>query len=239
MTTSEGRLLQRTAGRRFRRGRRAVRAFEPGSPTPGAEPNDPNAMALATVDAEGLPNVRMVLLKGVDGPTRRARVRLLHQLRERQGPGAAGRQGGALFPLEVAAPAGARARPRLGGERRGGRRLFRHPPARHPPRRLGLATVAAAGEPLRAREGGGRGTARYPIGEVPGRPTGRASGSCRSRSSSGTTGPSACTSGWPSAATTPRRPGGHGSILEAGCSAEAADASRGAVVSCKLAGRST
>ncbi len=30
------------------------------------EPNDPNAMALATVDAEGLPDVRMVLLKGVD-----------------------------------------------------------------------------------------------------------------------------------------------------------------------------
>lgn len=32
----------------------------------GSEPNDPNAMALATVDAEGLPNVRMVLLKGID-----------------------------------------------------------------------------------------------------------------------------------------------------------------------------
>jgi pyridoxamine 5'-phosphate oxidase len=30
------------------------------------EPADPNAMALATVDAEGVPNVRMVLLKGVD-----------------------------------------------------------------------------------------------------------------------------------------------------------------------------
>jgi pyridoxamine 5'-phosphate oxidase len=30
------------------------------------EPNDPDAMALATVDAEGLPDVRMVLLKGVD-----------------------------------------------------------------------------------------------------------------------------------------------------------------------------
>src|SRR5262249_41889703 len=30
------------------------------------EPNDPNAMALATVDAAGLPNVRMVLLKDVD-----------------------------------------------------------------------------------------------------------------------------------------------------------------------------
>jgi pyridoxamine 5'-phosphate oxidase len=32
------------------------------------EPNDPNAMALATSDATGLPNLRMVLLKGVDGP---------------------------------------------------------------------------------------------------------------------------------------------------------------------------
>ena len=31
------------------------------------EPNDPNAMALATADADGLPNVRMVLLKGLDG----------------------------------------------------------------------------------------------------------------------------------------------------------------------------
>ncbi len=30
------------------------------------EQNDPNAMALATVDADGLPNVRMVLLKGLD-----------------------------------------------------------------------------------------------------------------------------------------------------------------------------
>ncbi|MCE3519466.1 pyridoxamine 5'-phosphate oxidase family protein, partial [Escherichia coli] len=28
------------------------------------EPNDPNAMALATVDAAGQPSVRMVLLKG-------------------------------------------------------------------------------------------------------------------------------------------------------------------------------
>ncbi|HYJ29332.1 MAG TPA: pyridoxamine 5'-phosphate oxidase [Allosphingosinicella sp.] len=31
-----------------------------------AEPNDPNAMALATADAEGRPSVRMVLLKGHD-----------------------------------------------------------------------------------------------------------------------------------------------------------------------------
>ena len=31
-----------------------------------SEPSDPNAMALATVDSDGLPNVRMVLLKGYD-----------------------------------------------------------------------------------------------------------------------------------------------------------------------------
>jgi pyridoxamine 5'-phosphate oxidase len=31
-----------------------------------AEPNDPNAMTLATVDADGLPDARMVLLKDVD-----------------------------------------------------------------------------------------------------------------------------------------------------------------------------
>ena len=31
-----------------------------------AEPADPNAMALATVDAEGMPDVRMVLLKSFD-----------------------------------------------------------------------------------------------------------------------------------------------------------------------------
>ncbi|KPL51837.1 pyridoxamine 5'-phosphate oxidase [Prosthecomicrobium hirschii] len=32
----------------------------------GKEPNDPNAMAVATVDETGMPNVRMVLLKGFD-----------------------------------------------------------------------------------------------------------------------------------------------------------------------------
>ena len=31
-----------------------------------SEPNDPNALALATVDKDGLPDVRMVLLKGYD-----------------------------------------------------------------------------------------------------------------------------------------------------------------------------
>jgi pyridoxamine 5'-phosphate oxidase len=31
-----------------------------------SEPNDPNAMALATADSEGMPDVRMVLLKDID-----------------------------------------------------------------------------------------------------------------------------------------------------------------------------
>lgn len=37
------------------------------------EPNDPNAMALATADSSGMPNVRMVLLKGVDVEGRKDR----------------------------------------------------------------------------------------------------------------------------------------------------------------------
>lgn len=37
------------------------------------EPNDPNALALATATADGVPSVRMVLLKGVDGAEATAR----------------------------------------------------------------------------------------------------------------------------------------------------------------------
>jgi pyridoxamine 5'-phosphate oxidase len=36
----------------------------------GREPNDPEAMALATADSHGMPNLRMVLLKGLDGAER-------------------------------------------------------------------------------------------------------------------------------------------------------------------------
>ncbi len=48
-----------------------------------SEPNDPNAMALATVDESGLPDVRMVLLKGFDADG----LRLLHKSREPEGRG--------------------------------------------------------------------------------------------------------------------------------------------------------
>lgn len=35
-----------------------------------SEVNDPNAMSLATVDGYGMPNVRILLMKGLDGPGR-------------------------------------------------------------------------------------------------------------------------------------------------------------------------
>ena len=39
-----------------------------------SEPNDPNAMAVATVDSAGLPNVRMVLLKGLEAKSAAGRA---------------------------------------------------------------------------------------------------------------------------------------------------------------------
>src|SRR6202030_1989861 len=51
----------------FTEAQEPLRLFAAWSGVPGrAEPADPEAMALATVDADGLPNVRMVLLKGFD-----------------------------------------------------------------------------------------------------------------------------------------------------------------------------
>jgi pyridoxamine 5'-phosphate oxidase len=38
-----------------------------------SEPNDPNAMCLATATPDGVPSARIVLLKGVDGPGHAAR----------------------------------------------------------------------------------------------------------------------------------------------------------------------
>jgi hypothetical protein len=83
-----------------------------------SEINDPNAIALASVDADGLPNVRMVLLKDIEGDgQRRRRLRVLHQLRQRQGAGDRGlRQGGLRDALEKPAPPDPGARPgRAGG----------------------------------------------------------------------------------------------------------------------------
>ena len=47
-----------------------------------AEPNDPTAMSLATVDENGMPDVRMVLMKGYDAEG----FRVLQPYREPEGP---------------------------------------------------------------------------------------------------------------------------------------------------------
>ena len=66
----------------------------------GSEPNDPNAIALSTVDADGLPNVRMVLLKEIED----AGVRVLHKLRLIKGAGTGwGREGRFCDALEISA----------------------------------------------------------------------------------------------------------------------------------------
>lgn len=59
-----------------------------------SEPNDPNAMALATVDARGQPSVRMVLLKGHDA---RGFVFYTNQTSRKAGDLAANARAGLLF----------------------------------------------------------------------------------------------------------------------------------------------
>ena len=139
-----------------------------------AEPNDPDAMALATVDADGLPNVRMVLLKGFD---ERGFVFYSNEGSQKGRELAANAKGRPCFPLEIAAPPGPPARHRGERERRGGRRLFREPPALLPDRRLGEQAVGSARKPPRLREGDRRSTRRS-----------SPSGPCRARRSGSATG---------------------------------------------------
>jgi hypothetical protein len=106
-----------------------------------SEPNDSNAMALATVNADLQPSVRMVLLKG-HGPdgfvfyTNRE-SRKAQDLHE-------GAQGRAAVPLEVAAPPDPdRGRGQL-CQRCRERCLFRQPRPRFAARCLGIGPVAPA-----------------------------------------------------------------------------------------------
>ena len=167
------------------------------------EPNDPNAMALASVDASGLPNVRMVLLKGLDASDHPARGFVFYtNLESAKGARAAGRaQGRPVLPLEIATPAGAGARRRS------------RAPATPRPTPISPRAPAAAGwapgprssrVPWRAASRSRRPSPPSPPGtqsaRSPDRPTGRAFASRRSRWNSGTTAPSACTSASPSGA---------------------------------------
>ena len=132
-----------------------------------SEPNDPTAMALATVDADGLPDVRMVLMKGFDAD---GFVFYSHIASPKGRELAANPKAGVTVSLEVAAPSGPHPRHRDAGDRRRGRRLFRDPPEAGADRRLGQQAVAAAGKPLCLR-----------AGDREGRRQARRSAKCRGR----------------------------------------------------------
>ena len=131
-------------------------------------------MALATVDADGLPDVRMVLLKGVDdtasSSTRTPNRAKGHEL--------SASQGGARAALEEPAPTGPRAR---AGERVSDAEADAYFQSRPRDSRIGAwaePAVAPAREPLRAGEGGRDATPpNSPSARSRARPTGPASAS--------------------------------------------------------------
>ena len=117
-----------------------------------SEINDPEAMALATVDADGLPDARMVLCKGADarGLVFYSNVESAKGRELKGQPKAA-----ALFHWKSL-----RRQARFRGAvaeltARRERRLFRDPAEREPDRRLGEPAVAAA-QVARRSGGGGR-----------------------------------------------------------------------------------
>ena len=114
------------------------------------EPDVPNAMALATVDADGMPNVRMVLLKGFD-PQGFVFYTNVESPKGRELD--ASHKAALLFHWKSLQPAGPAARRGRAGQRQRGRRLFRHPSPPRPDRRLGQQAVGAARKPPRLREG--------------------------------------------------------------------------------------
>jgi hypothetical protein len=112
-----------------------------------AEPNDPSAMALATVDARGLPNARMVLLKGI-GPEGFVFYTNYESAKADEIEAA----GKAAFVIHWKS---LRRQIRARGlvSREDGPQAEPAEPAR----RLGVAAVAAAEEPVRADGRGGEG----------------------------------------------------------------------------------
>ena len=123
-----------------------------GSPRRGrAEPNDPEAMALATADADGRPSARMVLLKGHD----ERGFAFYTNVDSRKGEELAANPRAALaLPLEVAAPPGPDRRAGRAG-RAAPRRTPISPPARAMPssapgRRTSRARSTAAPPSRRA-----------------------------------------------------------------------------------------
>ena len=116
-----------------------------------SEPRDPNAMTLATVDADGLPNARMVLLKGTD---ERGFV-FYTNMDSQKGQELGAHPQAALVFYWKSSNRQVRVRGTVERVTRcRGRRLFRFAPEAGPDRRLGKQAVSPAGKPARLRESG-------------------------------------------------------------------------------------
>ena len=117
-----------------------------------SEPNDPHAMAVATVDAAGLPDVRMVLMNARD---HRGFV-FFTNFDSRKGEELKAHPKAGLVFHWKSLRRQVRARgPRRCRHRRRGGRLFRHPLAHQPDRRQCQPAVASAG-PQGDADGRGR-----------------------------------------------------------------------------------
>ena len=161
-----------------------------------AEPVNPDAMTLATVDADGLPNARMVLLKGFD---ERGFV-FYTNLDSVKGHELAGAPKAALTFYWKSLQRQVRLRGTVeAGLERGSRRLFRHPLAHGADRRLGVEAVGGAGKPHGLREGDRalHREIRHRHGAAAALLVGLSRRAGR-RSSSGRSGRSACTTASPS-----------------------------------------
>ena len=153
----------------------------------------PESMALATVDARR-PAVRA---DGAAERSGRAGLRLLHEPGEPQRRRAGGEPArGPPLPLAATRPPGARRRPRRADLGRGVGGLLRHAAASEPNRRLGVAPEPAAHRSRRARAPLRRGRSPLPRRTACRcRRTGAATASSRTRTSSGSTARTGCTTG--------------------------------------------
>ncbi len=158
-----------------------------------SEPNDPNAMALATVGEGGVPNVRMVLLKGVD-----ANGFVFYSNESAKGGELVHNPHAALnFHWKSLRRQMRRTGTVAEVSGRGSRCLFRHAAQGQPDRRLGLAPVASDGRPLCIREGHRRIRREIRAGQgAASALLDRLSHHAIARSNSGATGRSACMTGW-------------------------------------------
>lgn len=101
-----------------------------------------NAMALATATRDGVPAVRMVLLKGFD-----EHGFVFQQLRKPEGPRTGAKPAGcALFLLDGVGAAGTYLRRRHGNHPGRVGCLFRFPPARKPDQRRRISTERRSGQ---------------------------------------------------------------------------------------------